>query len=302
LDKGSTFNGLQDTPGNWRSVATSANEQYILAVQAVTSQEYLMAYLSVNYGRSWSTVGSLSWMNLRDAACSSSGQYMVVVGTDIISISSNYGVDWRAQNKAGNWVSVTIDSSGTRIAAVQSGASGGVAIATRLGSNWLWESVDDAIITGAGGNWAGVALSGDGTRFAAVQSSTAGKVYTGTYSTTWSFSLANDAVLNGASLQGSWSAVASSADGLKLLICQSDGSTAGQLFSGSFSGTEWNWVQLGNLLTGNWADVAASDDFTTLAAVQQGGGNVYVSVDSGATWGAAAGAGSGDWRAVALSQ
>ena len=73
-----------------------------------------------------------------------------------------------------------------------------------------------------------------------------------------------------------WSAVASSADGTKLVAADN---APGQIYTSTDSGVTWT-ARESNL---NWQSVASSGDGTKLAAVV-GGGQIYTSTDSGATW------------------
>jgi hypothetical protein len=73
-----------------------------------------------------------------------------------------------------------------------------------------------------------------------------------------------------------WWAVASSSDGTKLLAAE-DG---GQLYTSSNSGVSWTARPSGSR---NWQSVASSADGTKLIAADNGG-QIYTSSDSGASW------------------
>jgi photosystem II stability/assembly factor-like uncharacterized protein len=76
---------------------------------------------------------------------------------------------------------------------------------------------------------------------------------------------------------GSWTALASSADGAKLIAAQYGG-----IFISTNSGSTWG--QVTNLTDGNWLSVASSADGTKLVANTGNANKVYRSTDSGATW------------------
>lgn len=96
----------------------------------------------------------------------------------------------------------------------------------------------------------------------------------------------------------SWQAVASSADGTKVLAAVS----GGLLYTSTDSGMSWTPQTNGIANAGvqNWSSVASSADGTKLVAVVYGG-QVYTSGDSGATWMPQANAGTRNWYAVASS-
>jgi len=88
----------------------------------------------------------------------------------------------------------------------------------------------------------------------------------------------------------SWRAVASSADGTKLVAAAS----GGQLYTSTDSGATWTARESAR----SWQGVASSADGTKLVAGVVGG-QLYTSTDSGATWTARESARS--WRGVASS-
>jgi hypothetical protein len=97
-----------------------------------------------------------------------------------------------------------------------------------------------------------------------------------------------------------WSAVASSADGTKLVATVK----GGQIYTSTDSGVTWI-PRAGNLGSLNWSSVASSADGTKLVATVgdkvSATGNVYTSTDSGVTWNIQNGSGVREWVSVASS-
>jgi len=96
-----------------------------------------------------------------------------------------------------------------------------------------------------------------------------------------------------------WSAVASSADGTKLVAPLK----SGKIYTSTNSGVTWtNQNNSGSL---NWSSVASSADGTKLVAGvgdnASSVGNIYTSVNSGVTWSIQNGSGSRQWVSVASS-
>jgi hypothetical protein len=89
-----------------------------------------------------------------------------------------------------------------------------------------------------------------------------------------------------------WSAVASSADGARLLAAVS----GGRIYTSTNSGARWTATSAPST---NWSAVASSADGSKLVAVVNGGG-IHISPDAGVTW-TAADAPKTNWSAVATS-
>jgi hypothetical protein len=156
--------------------------------------------------------------------------------------------------------------------------------------------------------WQGVASSADGTKLAAVSSIVVdeyeaffgdGGVYVSTNSgATWDLS---SAPLN------TWSCVASSADGAKLVaaatMAESGGpglviSGDGGIYTSTDSGQSW---MLTSAPRQDWSSIASSADGSKLVAVSSSSpGGIYVSANSGETW-SQGNAPSNAWNSVASS-
>ena len=92
-----------------------------------------------------------------------------------------------------------------------------------------------------------------------------------------------------------WSAVASSADGNKLVAT----ATGGRIYTSANAGATWTERAADGLH--NWTAVTISDDGQKLSATAGGGGYIYSSNDGGATWVAQTSAGVPNWAAIASS-
>ena len=146
--------------------------------------------------------------------------------------------------------------------------------------------------TNAGtGQWSSVASSSDGSKLAATKAS-GGNIYTSTNSgATWTAQTDSGA--------GYWTSITSNTDGTKLAAVE----TWGRIWTSADSGVHWtpktDVPSTVNGGYGTWRSIASSSDGTKLVAAKSGGGNVYTSSDSGATWTLQSDAGSGNWWAVA---
>ena len=92
-----------------------------------------------------------------------------------------------------------------------------------------------------------------------------------------------------------WSAVASSADGNKLVAT----ATGGRIYISTDAGATWTERAADGLH--NWTAVTISDDGQKLSATAGGGGYIYSSNDGGVTWVAQTSAGVPNWAAIASS-
>ncbi|MFZ1075574.1 MAG: Ig-like domain-containing protein [Minisyncoccia bacterium] len=95
-----------------------------------------------------------------------------------------------------------------------------------------------------------------------------------------------------------WKAIASSADGTKLIAAIDMGSTYdGNIFKSSDSGASWNQLGAGSH---RWWTVSSSADGNSLAAAVFGG-DIFTSSDGGETWTDQSSAGYRDWYSLASS-
>lgn len=200
--------------------------------------------------RAWSAVAS-SADGVRLVATENGGP---------IYTSTDSGATWTARATAQPWRYVASSADGTRLVATMQLA--------------VFHSVDSGA-TWTQGNWTDpftligpVASSADGVRLIAGQQTlSTGCICTSTDS--------GQIWFNNGTAGGSWSGLASSTDGTKLVGTTS----AGRIYTSTDSGVNWTARDSNR----NWAGVASSADGARLVAVTSGG-QIYTSTDSGVTW------------------
>jgi len=128
----------------WTSIASSANGQYVFAVDNSNGNDSVICTNS-NYGSGvWNIEIIENAPRLVSIASDSTGQYLAAVATDVnsgsglIYTNDNYGVsaDWFANGAAGmqSWTSITSSSDGTHLTAVSS--NGIIVTTTDRGTSW----------------------------------------------------------------------------------------------------------------------------------------------------------------------
>jgi len=231
-----------------------------------------------------------SWFSI---ASSADGSKLVAVspGGGIYSggiyISSNSGLTWTQTSAPFNyWGSVASSADGNKLVAVSDnefgGSPGQIYVSTNSGANW--------------------APTADGNKLVAVtfDSPPSGRIYTSTNSgTTWTQQTNAP--------NKSWSSVACSADGSKLVV--QNGFDFGSIYKSTNSGV--TWLQAGNLPFQGWGEIsgmqviASSADGCRLVAAFRGSENnipvpICISTNSGTTW-VATSSPSNYWACVASS-
>ena len=240
----------------WGGVATSADGKTIVA--AATWLDYCSAapapvYVSTNAGGSWAqtTAPSNHWSGV---ACSAGG-------TKLVAVASFFG-----DPAAGNYIN-----------------DGLIYTSPDAGATWMPTRVPR-------NNWTSVASSADGTRLVAVAGSlwdpassnyVGGVIYRSSDAgATWTQTTAPNT---------NWTAVASSADGTKLVAVSAPGWDGdlqslvgkGGIYSSLDAGATWNRTSAAP--STNWSCVASSADGVHLVAGVDSG-LIYTSADSGASW------------------
>jgi hypothetical protein len=245
-------------PGNWYSVASSADGTKLVAVnnggQIYTSTDSGVTLTARDSSRNWYSV----------ASSADGTKLAAVVFGGYIYTSANSGVTWTAQTASGsrNWYSVASSTNGTKLVAVDGGANNAGYIFTSTDSGVTWTGQPASSVR----HWTSVASSADGTKLVAVAYSD--QIYISTDSgVTWT---ARDSVRN-------WWSVASSSDGTKLVAVVN----GGQIYTSTDSGGTWAAQTVS--ASQYWYSVASSADGTKLVAVVNGG-HIYTSTDSGGTW------------------
>jgi hypothetical protein len=250
-------------------------------------------YVSTNAGATWNTDNSPSnyWAAV---ASSADGKQLVAVpcalatgldpfyggGDGSIYTSSDAGMTWAPANAPGNtWTAVAASADGTRLVAasctVYNGGDGLIYVSTNSGASW-------APSTAPYNDWSALASSADGTKLVATggpslvvaeRYASAGHIFTSTNGgAMWT---TTHAPIN------TWSLVASSADGTRLVAAASTYGGDGSIYVSTDSGATWSQTSAPR---NPWYSVALSADGTRIAAVSANGGPLYFSTDSGATW------------------
>ncbi len=233
---------------------------------------------------SGSSAGSLDWLSV---ASSADGTKLVAAGIDIqsggafIYTSSDSGATWTQTTAPQQlWTSLASSADGTKLVAtgLDSNGNGCTYMSSDSGATWTQTTAPQP------GLWS-LASSADGAKLVAAgggPDTDAGGAYTGgacIYTSadsgaTWTQTTAP---------QQSWSPVASSADGTKLVAA------ADYIYTSADSGATWTQTTAPRQ---DWQQVASSSDGTKLVAVSSNliatgrpfGGYIYTSSDSGATW------------------
>ena len=224
--------------------------------------------------------------------------------------STDSGVTWTNRGTAGStiagrkhWRAIAMSSDGSKLAAVE--YRGHLYTSTDSGVTWTDRGTTGSTIAG-NKKWQAIAMSSNGSKLAAVEYR--GHLYTSTDSgVTWT-----DRGTAGSAIAGNkkWRAIAMSSDGSKLAAVE----YRGHLYTSTDSGATWtDRSTAGSAIAGNkkWQAIAMSSDGSKLAAVvgdvlTYGGGHLYTSTDSGATWtdrsttGSTI-AGNKNWQAIAMS-
>lgn len=237
----------------WDAVASSADGSKLVAV--VNGGQI---YTSTNYGVNWTArEGNRAWSSV---ASSADGTKLVAcVNAGFIFTSTDSGASWTQRTTSGsrNWTSVASSLDGAKLIACAGNA--GVYVSIDSGANWA------AGLTAAL-NWSAVASSDNGSNVVVVVQGS--QIFTSTNSGVSGSWFPRESVR-------SWTCVASSADGSRLVA----GVNSGFLHVSPDFGASWIPVNT----SANWTGVGCSADGSRMIAVANGGG-VYVSTDNGMTW------------------
>ncbi len=264
---------------NWHAVASSADGTKLAAVACCGGP----IYTSTNGGVTW-TPTSAPIQNWFSVASSADGTKLVATAnTSPVYASSDSGATWTAATNGPitEYLSCVASSAdGTKLVVGFYDSvhrNGGMSASTDSGAAWAILANAPATVS--------VAASADGTKLFVG----AGPCF-GCASASFEISTNSGANWLATSVTSSfaWSAVASSADGNKLVAMNPNAN--GLIYTSSDSGATWTT----NSSPGeSWISVASSADGARLVAALGGGfnpggpsvgGPVYSSIDSGATW------------------
>ena len=314
----------------WRSIISSADGTKLVAATQGGS-----IYTSVDSGTTWTAQSALGH-SIQAMAGSSDGTKLVAatldIGTDTSSIytSTDSGVTWVESFTHENYATILVTSSadGTKLTAAVDGNS----IFTGVNSGTTWTKQTVPVIP----SWWLIASSADGVKLAAMASNS---IYTSTDSgTTWTWRLtATEAVRSLASsadgtklmfvtdttvysstdsgaawseytvpTDHSWSTIASSGDGVRLVLGGSDDDGEYVIYTSTDSGATWH--QQSGFENYEWISIASSADGTKLAAVVRNVNTYETSIvtsgNAGTTWteqDAAIRESSNPWQAITIS-
>lgn len=264
-DSGSDWIPASVPPLNWSSVAESTNGA-VIAAAALNGA----IYTSTDSGAAWiqTSAPSNNWTAI---ALSANGNKMVVAATNgPIYLSTDTGATWTAANVSTNglsapimWSAVASSADGNDLFAVTSPGYYYV-LSTNSGSSWVGFPEDVGPVKS-------IACSADGTRLAIAYERW---VLTWTNDlpidlnlsdTNWNWALVETNPIPVGSYTNYLTAVASSADGSKLVAAEA----SGRIFTSSDLGATWNPANAPVL---SWSSVAASADGGKMVAVSRDGG------------------------------
>jgi sugar lactone lactonase YvrE len=242
---------------------------------------------------SWTVLPVPSGINWKSVATSADGHKVAALGNDAkIYVSSDFGLTWTSNvSPSAPWQAITISADGTRlVAAAGSGTSplqtGPAFFSTNGGATWTAASVPLR-------TWYSLASSGDGLKVAGVDLF-GERVLTSTNG-------GQNWATNSPPMAAPWSAIASSADGNRLIVAAGGGSgiTNGPVFTSIDAGASWI---SNNLPIQYWQCVASSAAGQSLVAAVGGrhAGPIYISTNFGTSW-TASSAPVTNWQSVAIS-
>jgi photosystem II stability/assembly factor-like uncharacterized protein len=236
----------------WKCVAISDDGQKLIASDN-------QVHGSMDGGVSWFT--NVFYI-FRDVEMTSTGS-IVLAGRDSndLVIAYNWGnpvTAWNPKDSGRNWYGVALSEDGTKMVACV--YSGQLYVSTDSGNTWTPKDSSRA--------WSGVACSDDGTKMFAVDN-LFGKIYVSTDTgNTWTPKGSN----------APWTKICCSADGTIVYAAK----TSGGIEVSTDSGNTWTPTSASSLY---YADISCSaNGSVVMAVVGGGGGQAYMSTDSGLNW------------------
>ena len=205
-----------------------------------------------------------SWYSV---ASSADGTKLAAVNgaNGLIYTSTDSGINWTPRDSNRSWQTIASSSDGNKLVA----GGVGIQIYTSTDSGVTWTPRENVR------NWTSIASSADGSKLVAVDGGLScvpmpceplGRIYTSTDSgVTWTPRESDK----------NWGAVASSADGTKLVA----GVYNGRIYTSTDSGVTWTDTGTGGLVTA----LASSSDGSKLAACKESA-PLITSSDSGVSW------------------
>lgn len=229
--------------GQWRCAASSADGSKLVAAIGDAAPQYTL-YTSTNSGTFWMASTNAPYVHWGTVASSADGNKLAAIGNGRFYSSTNAGATW---DSGTNLFASSIASSADGNKLVAAG-SGHINTSTNAGVTWDLSTNLFASF---------VASSADGNKLVTA----GGAIYTSTDSgTTW---ISNNAP------PASWTSVASSANGNKLVAIDN----GGWVYTSTDSGTTWI---SNNVPSYGWYAVASSADGNQLVTAGFGSG-IYTS-------------------------
>jgi hypothetical protein len=262
--------------GYWSSIVCSADGTKVYAA----AQGQIFA--STDSGVTWAIRNTSQ--NWHYVTCSADGTKLVASCGDYTPVftSADSGTNFTEHTDSSYSVnSLASSADGTKLVVAASGYD--IFTSTNSGGTWVDQAQSLGLFSTLG--WSSVACSTNGTQIVATAK------YRGLTPGDWIYTSADSGVSwVQRAITNNWQAVASSADGTKLVAAV----LGGQIYTSSDSGTNWT----PRAFATNWQAVASSADGTKLVAAVNNG-QLYTSTDSGTNW--IAGDTSRAWQAVACS-
>jgi hypothetical protein len=292
---------------NWYSIACSADGAKLFAVNQISTEAYLdppslsPLYLSTDSGETWQAGTTDVWWNAAWSLviCSAEGSRLVASMEFFwapLEFSANSGADWFFGGPTndvsssqlpyvGPWNCLSASADGSKIFGY-SYADGVMFASMDFGASWFSEDQLSPETTC-------IACSADGSQLIA-GTFVGGLFLSHDAGTNWEPASVSDAF--------QWNAVASSADGSKLVAAAcivsppETAASAGRIFTSADFGATWSMT---SAPTNNWMAVASSADGRKLGAVAQYG-QIYISTNAGASW-STGNSPSTNWQSIAVS-
>jgi photosystem II stability/assembly factor-like uncharacterized protein len=243
-----TQTGAPNVGGGYEALAASADGKKIVAVTSTAHPA-----VSADSGATWTTNVAANWFN-RIAASADGTKWIAVFRSASVNIyvSADSGNTWTQTGSLAStaWNAVAMSADGNKLFAAI--LNGSIYTSTNFGTNWTATSAPSKA-------WVCLASSVDGMELAAAAQND--HIFVSTNAgTTWTTNAQSD----------SWTSIASTADGRRLLASAGSGT-----YLSTNSGSLWT------LVSSNIGQVASSADGRKLVIA---GSAIYTSSDSGTTW------------------
>ena len=275
-DNGITWTKTDLENASWSAAAMSSDGSH---AAAVVENGYVYVYSDTTGWKEIQDIGRKRWSAV---SMSNDGTFMYATVYDgYVYASSDFGITWSRDVSPASyetWVGIAIHGIGTGFAITESGRlfqvdvggqspyQGGLTAQTLTLGPQQWQSVD----------------SSDDGGVAVAVCYPAGELYTSRDGGE-SWQMASSAGIH------DWASVAVSADGRKRIAVAQDGHVAISMADGLYASSSLDQWSVMTTSVIYWSSVQCSDDFSLLIAtewnaVQNGFGQVYVSIDEGQTW------------------